>query len=94
MWPVPDGTSSQYFKYYRVRQIQDANYSGGQTVEIPYLWLEAFAYNLALRLAIIWNAQKAVLIKPLADEAYQIAAEQNVETAQQYISPQISGYFR
>ena len=94
LWPVPDGTSSQYFKYYRVRQIQDANYSGGQTVEIPYLWLEAFAYNLALRLAIIWNAQKAVLIKPLADEAYQIAAEQNVETAQQYISPQISGYFR
>ena len=94
LWPVPDGTSSQTLKYYRVRQIQDANYTSGQNVEIPYLWLEAFAYNLAVRLAIIWNAQKVALLKPLADEAYSIAAEQNVETAQQYISPQIQGYFR
>ena len=94
LWPVPDGTSSQTLKYYRVRQIQDAAYTGGQTVEIPYLWLEAFAYNLALRLAIIWNAEKVQLLKPLADEAYSVAAEQNVETAQQYISPQIQGYFR
>jgi hypothetical protein len=94
VWPVPDGVSSQYLKYYRVRQIQDANYTSGQNVEIPYLWLEAFAYNLAFRLAIIWNAQKAALLKPLADEAYSIAAEQNVETAQQYISPQVQGYFR
>ena len=94
LWPSPDGTSSQYLKYYRVRQIQDANYTGGQTVEIPYLWLEAFAYNLAVRLAVIWNAAKVQLLKPLADEAYSIATEQNVETAQQYISPQIQGYFR
>ena len=94
LWPVPDSTSSQTLKYYRVRQIQDAAYTGGQTVEIPYLWLEAFAYNLALRLAIIWNAAKVQLLKPLADEAYSVAAEQNVETAQQYISPQIQGYFR
>jgi hypothetical protein len=94
LWPVPDGTSSQYLKYYRVRQIQDSNFAGGQTVEIPYLWMEAYAYGLAARLAIIWNPQKAALLKPLADEAYMIAAEQNVETAQQYISPQIQGYFR
>jgi hypothetical protein len=94
LWPVPDGTSSQSLSYYRVRQIQDSNFTSGQTVEIPYLWLEAFAYGLASRLAIIWNPQKAMLLKPLADEAYQIAADQNVETAQQYISPQIQGYFR
>jgi hypothetical protein len=34
------------------------------------------------------------MLKPLADESYEIAAMQNVETAQQYISPIISGYFR
>jgi hypothetical protein len=94
LWPVPDGTSSQSLSYYRVRQIQDSAFTSGQTVEIPYLWLEAFAYALAARLAIIWNPQKSVLLKPLADEAYAVAAEQNVETAQQYISPQISGYYR
>lgn len=94
LWPVPDGNTAQDLKYYRVRQLQDANLAGGLQVEIPYLWLEAFAYNLAVRLAIIWSPDKVQLLKPLADEAYQVAADQNVETAQQYISPQIGGYWR
>ena len=94
LWPVPDGTSSQLFKYYRVRQLQDSNYTSGQTVEIPYLWMEAYAYALGHRLSVMWNPQKSMMLKPLADEAYQVAAEQNVEQAQQYISPQIQGYFR
>jgi hypothetical protein len=33
-WPVPDGSSAQYLKYYRVSQIQDANYINGQTISI------------------------------------------------------------
>lgn len=94
LWPVPDGTSAQFLKYYRVRRIQDSNLQGGQNVEVPYLWLDAFAYGLASRLAQIWNPPLIQMLKPLADEAYQIAADQNVETAQQYISPMISGYFR
>jgi hypothetical protein len=94
LWPVPDGSSAQYLKYYRVRQIQDSNLANGTQVEIPYLWMDAFAYGLASRLAIIWAPDRAQLLKPLADEAYAVAAEQNVETAQQYISPQISGYYR
>lgn len=94
LWPVPDGSSAQYLKYYRVRQLQDSEFTNGQTVEIPYLWLEAFAYGLAARLAVIWAPDKMIALKPMADESYQIAADQNVEYAQQYISPQISGYFR
>lgn len=94
LWPVPDGTSAQYLKYYRVRRLQDANLQNGEQVEIPYLWLEAFAYGLAYRLAQIWAPAIAQTIKPMADESYQIAADQNVEQAQQYISPMISGYFR
>ena len=94
LWPVPDGTSSQSLSYYRVRQIQDANYTGGQTVEIPYRWLEAFATGLAYRLATIWQPQAVQALKPMADEAYAIAAAQDVENVSMYISPQISGYFR
>jgi hypothetical protein len=56
--------------------------------------MEAFAYGLAARLAVIWSPDKAITLKAMADESYQIAADQNVETAQQYISPQIAGYFR
>lgn len=94
LWPVPDGTSAQYLKYYRVRQLQDANLSNAQTLDIPYLWLEAFADNLAYRLARIWAPEKAPLWKPIADESYQVAATQNVENAPTYVSPMISGYFR
>ena len=94
LWPVPDGSSAQYLKYYRVRQLQDANLQNGAQIEIPYLWMDAFAYGLAARLAVIWAPDKAAMLKPLADEAYAIAAAQNIEQAQQYISPQISGYYR
>jgi hypothetical protein len=95
LWPVPNTDNGpQSLKYYRVRQIQDSALQNGQTVEIPYLWLEAFAYGLAMRLAQIWNPAAMAMIKPMADESYQIAASQNIEQAQQYISPMISGYFR
>ena len=94
LWPVPDGNSAQVLKYYRVRQLQDSAFSGAQTVEVPYLWLEAFAYGLAERLAQIWNPALIQTLKPLSDESYAIASQQNVETAQQYISPQIAGYYR
>jgi hypothetical protein len=93
LWPVPDGNEST-FSYYRVRQIQDSEFTSGQTAEVPYYFLEAFAYGLAQRLAMIWAPDKATALKAFADESYQIAAEQNVETAQQYISPTISSYFR
>lgn len=93
IWPVPDGSQTS-LKYYKVSRIQDANMNGTQEVDIPPIWLEAFAYGLAERLAMIWAPEKVAIFKPMADESYQIAATQNVETAQQYISPQVSGYWR
>ena len=95
LWPVPNTDNGpSELKYYRVRRLQDSNLQNGEQVEIPYLWLEAFAYGLVQRLATIWAPDKMMMLKPMADEAYQIAADQNVEQAQQYISPMISGYFR
>lgn len=93
LWPVPDGTQTS-LDFYQVTQIEDADFSGGQTLSLPIYFMEAFAFGLAQRLALIWAPDKVVMLKPLADEAYQIAASQNVETAQQYISPVISGYYR
>lgn len=95
LWPVPNTDNGpQELKYYRVRRIQDSALTSGQTVELPYLWLEAFAYGLAQRLAMIWAPEKVALLQPFSDEAYRIASDQNVEQANQYISPQLSGYFR
>lgn len=94
LWPVPDGQSAQYLKYYRAVQLQDVNFTSGQTIEIPYLWLDAFADALSYRLARVWNPAMAPALKLVADESYNVADNQNVETAQQYISPQIYGYYR
>jgi len=93
LWPVPDGTQTS-LDFYQVTQIQDADFTSGQTLSLPVYFMEAFAYGLAQRLAIIWAPERLPMLKPMADEAYEIAAAQNVETAQQYISPMISGYFR
>jgi hypothetical protein len=93
LWPTPDGTQTS-LKYYKVDRLQDANMNGTQEVDIPPIWLEAMAFGLAERLALIWAPEKVAIMKPMADEAYQIAANQNVETASQYISPQLSGYWR
>jgi hypothetical protein len=93
LWPVPDGNETS-FNFYRVRQLSDANFTNGQQVEMPYYFQEAFAYGLAERLAMIWAPDKVQMLKPMADESYQIAATQNVETSNYYISPMVSGYWR
>jgi len=93
LWPVPDGNEVS-LSYYRVRQVQDSDLANGQNVEIPAYFLEAFAYGLAHRLATIWAPDKVQMLKPMADEAYAIAASQNIETANTYISPMISSYWR
>ena len=90
---TPDGNYPSV-SYYRVRQIQDARLQGGAIPELPFYFLEAYAIGLAQRLALIWNPQAAAGLKTLADEAYEIAANQNTETAAFYISPQIQPYFR
>ena len=93
LWPVPNGQQT-YLKYYRVIRLQDANMNGTEQVDIPAIWLEAMVYGLADRLAQIWSPDKVAIMKPMADEAYNIAAAQNVETASFYISPSTSGYWR
>lgn len=94
LWPVPDGSSATILKYYRVRQVQDANLQNGENVEIPYRWLECFADGLTYRLARIWAPQMAQMLKGQADESYMIASAQDVEAVPTYISPMLGGYFR
>jgi hypothetical protein len=95
VWPVPDGSGSPTtITYYRVTQVQDANLPGGETIDVPYRWLDAFANGLAYYLARIWQPQLVGQLKQEADEAYMIAANQDTENVSFFISPQIQGYFR
>jgi hypothetical protein len=94
LWPVPDGSSAQYLKYYRVTQVQDANFTTGQTVDIPYRWLNAFADGMALQLARLWAPALITAIQPFADKSYARAYAQDTENVPLYISPLLHGYFR
>jgi hypothetical protein len=93
LWPAPNGQQAS-FKYYRLRQIQDSTLTNGANVEIPVYFLEWFAFALATRLAAIWAPDRAVGLKAMADEAWGIATRMGTETANIYVSPMLSGYFR
>jgi|SRR5215469_6159623 len=93
LYLCPDGTY-QSLSYYRLRRMQDSQMVNGASPELPYYFLEAYAFALAQRLALVWNPAVAGNLKVLADESYEIAANRNTEQAAFYISPQISGYFR
>jgi hypothetical protein len=90
---TPNGQQASV-TYYRLRQTQDSILANGLNVEIPWYFLDAYALGLAYRLALSWAPDRAITLKPLADEAWSIASTQNTETAQFYVSPMIQGYFR
>ncbi len=94
LWLTPDSTGTYTFKFYRVRRMQDVNLTGGETNEVPYRWLDAIVSGLAFRLATIYNENKAVPLKALADEAYNIAAEQDTENVNLYVAPGFNAYWR
>ena len=92
-WPTPDGNETS-FTYWALVQLQDAGFTGGQTPDMPYAWLAAFAYAMAAHLAIAWAPEKLMAIAPMAQQTYDAAAATGVETAAFYLSPVLSGYWR
>jgi hypothetical protein len=93
LWPVPDGNGPYVMNYYSVRQTQDAILSGGKTVEIPYMWLDAFAAALAWRLSEKYMPQIEMRMQQKADRAWEIAATNNVENVPLFITPGLSPYY-
>ena len=94
LWPVPDGTSAQYLKYYRVTQMEDADFTSGQTVDIPYRWLNAFADGMAVQLGRSWAPASVAVNQGFADKSYARAYAQDTENTPLYISPMLGGYYR
>jgi len=90
---TPDGNGPYTVYYYCVRQIQDATLPSGLNVEVPYLWLDALTAGLAHRLARIYQPQLEQVRKMDANEAWTIAATQNVENVSLNITPGLGGYF-
>lgn len=95
VWPVPDASGPYVLNYYRCLQMQDANLAGGETPDLPYLWLDWFIAGMAHRLARPYGTiELEKLRKADAVEAWTIAATQNVENVPTTMSPTISSYYR
>jgi hypothetical protein len=97
IWPVPDSSGPYTLYYYRVRQVQDAEYTDNTNalaIEIPYLWLDAFCAGLAHRLSRVYAPNLEQIRKADADEAWAMAAKQDVENVAMQLWPGLAGYFR
>lgn len=94
LWPVPDASGPYTLNYYRCIQMQDANLAGGETPDVPYLWLDWFIAGLAHRLSRPYSTLDVEkLRKADAMEAWTIAATQNVENVPLTMAPTISPYY-
>jgi len=92
-WPVPDTNGPYTFSYYRAVQIQDVAVAGGQTLNLPYLWMDAYVSELAWRFAMSYAPQLEDKRKLQAQEAWNIAAAQNIEVVNLVLAPPLSRFY-
>jgi hypothetical protein len=93
LWPVPDGNEVS-FNYYAVQQLFDASVASAAQPDIQYYFTKAYALGLGRELSLIWAPEKFAMLKVEAKEAFDIAAEQNVETNSVFFSPTMQSYWR
>jgi hypothetical protein len=94
LWLVPDATSTYTLNYYRTRQIQDSNLTGGQSPEVPFRWLDCMVAELSHRLARIWKPELEAARKTDAEDAWRIASTEDVEDVGMTILPMLDSYSR
>lgn len=94
MWPVPDSSGPYTLNYYACSQVQDTNLLGGETPDIPYLWMDAYVAGMAYRFARVYKPELEAVRKADAKEAWDVAATQNTENVALSIAPTISSYYR
>ena len=93
VWPTPQAPDNQYtFVYWRLKRMQDAG-NGVNTQDIPYLFLPALvaglAYYLSMKLPGV-DMQRAVALKAVYDEQFQLAADENREKAPVRMVPRMA----
>jgi len=90
---VPDGNGPYTAKFYSVRQNQDADVAGGQNVEIPYRFYEAYCAGLAWKLSEIYAPQLEDKLFARYQRSMVLAQTQDTENVNLIIAPGVGGYF-
>jgi len=93
VWPVPDGAYTYTLKYWRLRRIQAVGNNGDITADMPFRFVPAItaalAYHIALKRPDV-APDRVAMLKMLADEAYQLAADEDREKSPQRFVPRRS----
>ena len=94
LYPTPDNGGPYTFSYWCCTQVQDANLPSGETPNVPTRWFDVMCAGLAYRLARIYAP--ALEDKRKADymEAWQLAADQDIQQVPTRIIPRMGGYWR
>ncbi len=91
---TPDGAGPYVAKYYSVRQTQDAILPNGDTVEIPFRFLEAYTSGVAWQLSKLYAPTMKDGLFQDYSRALSIAQTNDVENVSLYLVPGIASYFR
>lgn len=94
IWQVPDQNGPYQLQCYRMRRVQDANASMGETPEIPYRFIDAFCARLARRLAVKYAKPMIAVLEKDADRAWMEAGIEDRERADIMIMPDLTGYYQ
>jgi len=91
VWPIPDGSNTYTFVYWRLRRIQDAG-NAVNTQDIPFRFLPALIAGLAFHLSIKLpgvDPNRSMALKAMYDEAFDIASQEDREKASYHATPRI-----
>jgi len=91
---TPDGAYPYDFYYYAANQIQDANVTNGQSLQLPVRFFDPITADLSHRLARIYKPELEQIRRMDRDEAWAIAASDDTEWVPLYVTPSLSGYWR
>ena len=82
VWPVPDGSQTYQFVYWRLRRIDDAG-NGVNTQDIPFRFINALVAGLAyyLSMKIPGGMDRMQILKAQYDEAWDLASSEDREKA-------------
>lgn len=94
LYPVPDNGGPYYLNYYAWVQVQDSNLPSGSTPDIPLQWYDAACAGLAWRVSRPFAPAKTKDLKADYDDAWKLAATDNVENVPVRISPSMGRYYR
>jgi hypothetical protein len=82
VWPVPDGSQTYTFVYWRLKRIDDAG-TGINTMDVPFRFLPCMVAGLAyyLALKVPNGADRLPVLKQQYDEAWDLASTEDREKA-------------